>query len=500
MNLEKVSFKYNSEEIFKDIRLTINKGDKIALTGENGSGKSTLLKIIAARLQPEEGTLNTNEWDTVSFVEQEPLTGEESEKGIFDFLTEKDVSMAAVQKVAIDLGFTDFEKIVYQNLEIGKLSGGQRKMLALALAISENRDTLVLDEPENHLDIVARRKLAELLNEYKGKLVFVSHDQFMVDAVSSKIAVLEDKGLSLFGGKDFDEVKETKQRGKENALQDWKTEKKDIEALKKALVIMQLKARFNTKGAGVYRSRKRELERRLEELGEKPRVESFQMFFPSGSVERKGKKMIVSVDDLMFKFPETEKYILRKVNLKLVFGERVAIMGRNGSGKTTLLKLITGEISPESGTASLGNDIEVGYFGQIEEDFGKKSALQIFEDSGLNTQRSHAACANLGLSDIERKAPYSKMSGGQKTRLRLALLAIKNPDFIILDEPTNHLDNQSCEFVMEFLSEYKGTLLVVSHDQTFLNSIGLDKFWVVKNAQVTEELGGIEDVIKQLEK
>jgi ATP-binding cassette, subfamily F, member 3 len=500
MNLEKVSFKYNSEEVFKDVKLAINKGDKIALTGENGSGKSTLLKIVAARLTPEEGHLNTNEWDTVSFVEQEPLIDEEGSKGIFDFLTEKDASMANVQKVAIDLGFVDFEKIVYQNLEISKLSGGQRKMLALALAISENPDTLVLDEPENHLDIVARRKLAELLVDFKGKLVFVSHDQFMIDAVSNKIAVLEDKSLSLFGDKDFDEVKETKQRGKDNDLQDWKTEKKDIASLKKALVIMQLKARFSTKGQGVYRSRKREVERRLEELGEKPKVDSFQMFFPSGGIERKGKKMIVSVENLMFKFLDSDKYILRRVNLKLVFGERVAIMGRNGSGKSTLLKLITGELTPEAGTAVLGNDITVGYFGQVEDDFGKMSALQIFEDHSLNTQKSHAACANLGLSEIERKAPYSKMSGGQKTRLRLALLAIKNPDFVILDEPTNHLDNQSCEFVMEFLSEYKGTLLVVSHDQTFLSSIGLNKFWVVKNSQATEELAEMEDVIKQLEK
>lgn len=191
--------------------------------------------------------------------------------------------------------------------------------------------------------------------------------------------------------------------------------------------------------------------------------------------------------------------ILRDVNLNLRFGERVGLMGRNGTGKTTLLKLLTAELSPTKGDIVLGNDLNTGYFGQMDDKYDKESPYKIFEGATGSVQKAHAVCANLGLTEGERKTAYNKMSGGQKTRIRLALLALKNPEFVILDEPTNHLDSQSCEFIMEFISEYKGTLLVVSHDKNFLSSIGLNKYWVVKDGSVKEEIDDLEDVIKSME-
>jgi ATPase subunit of ABC transporter with duplicated ATPase domains len=239
---------------------------------------------------------------------------------------------------------------------------------------------------------------------------------------------------------------------------------------------MELKAKLSGSGIGVYRSRKKELERRTEDLENRPSLNSFQIFFENFEVEKKSSKVIVKIKDLNFKFPNTKNYIFSKVNLNLTFGERVAIIGRNGSGKTTLLKLIMKELISESGIVSLGENVSVGYFGQIENEYGNISPIEIFQRNKFSLEKSHSICSNLGLTDMERNQSYSKMSGGQKTRLRLALLAIKNPDFIILDEPTNHLDNNSCDFIIKFISEYKGTLLVVSHDQNFLKTINLKKF------------------------
>lgn len=499
MKIEKITHHYNHENILEGIKLVINRGDKIALTGENGSGKSTLLKIIASKLSPESGSIHKDEWETLEYVEQEPFISIEPTTNISDYLNEKDSNMPAVRKMALSLGFSDFEKLLSSDIPIVNLSGGQKKMLTLVIALSENPDTLVLDEPENHLDIVSRKNLAQILIEYKEKLIFVSHDQFIIDAVSNKIALLEKQELSMFGGKDYEEVREEVQQKKVGALQDWKTEKRDIERLKKALVIMQLKARFSTKGQGVYQSRKRDIEKRLEALGEKPKINSFQMYFSGQQIEKKGGKQIVNVSDLSFHFSDSQVDILKDVNLNLRFGERIGLMGRNGTGKTTLLRLLMFELSPTKGNIVLGNDINTGYFGQMDDKYDKESPYKIFEDATGSIQKAHAVCANLGLTEGERKVAYNKMSGGQKTRIRLALLALKNPDFVILDEPTNHLDSQSSEFIMEFLGEYKGTLLVVSHDKNFLNSIGLNKYWVVKDSSVTEEINDLEDVIKLME-
>jgi ATPase subunit of ABC transporter with duplicated ATPase domains len=182
MYIDNVSFKYADEEIFREISLTINKGDKIAVVGENGAGKSTLLNIVAGKIDPTGGIIRKERKERISFVEQESFQNDK--------------------------------------ININNLSGGQKRIKFLMEAISENPEILILDEPENHLDIVARKKLVDLLNEYKGKLIFVSHDEFIIDNLANKIIILENKRIQLFKNKKYHEVKEITERFKNKAFQD----------------------------------------------------------------------------------------------------------------------------------------------------------------------------------------------------------------------------------------------------------------------------------------
>lgn len=489
-----ISKTFNRKRIFEDISITIHQSDRIAIIGENGVGKSTLMKILCGLELPDSGNLICDEWVERRYSAQEPVF--EPEKSILDIIADLDRPDECL-KIMGQLGFKT-ENGATLNLRMGVLSGGQRKILDIAYQFASSAAYIFIDEPENHLDIMARSELTKILKKYWGAVVFVSHDRYLINEIATKIIEIEDGQIRTVTGT-YESYLEQRQQEIEAEARRWQAERKDIHRLENAVRILQLRARFNTKGSGVYQSRRRELERRRSEHGDKPTTDRKKIRLQSVDVERKGGKQIVVCEDLCFGYDNTSS-LFKKTSLKMQFGERVALIGRNGSGKTSFLEILKGEKHPTQGFCRLGNNIRIEYFDQLSLLDTRTTALQIVEDElSCHESIARSLLANLLFEQSEVTLPISKLSGGQRNRIRIALLFAKSPEFVVLDEPTNNLDPTTWDILVEQIQKYKGTLLVVSHDRSFLENVGLDKYWVFTGRKIQEDHRELEDVLASLE-
>lgn len=464
----------------RGVDLNISKGEKVAILGANGSGKSTLLKVVAGLFQPDGGTVEaTNCWAGITYVQQEPFFNESNPLSLAMELPKP----SSLLKWMAKLGFVYDED--WLEKPFSELSGGQRKAVQLAFAFAQTPDIILLDEPENHLDIISRKRLVDIMENFKGILIFVSHDRTIVNRVSSSIAIIEDGKLESFSDMNVEDILIEKATRLAASQRRWITEEKALKQLRRAVEILKLKAKFNTKGAGVYRSRKRELEKRkAQQVENRPDLTEQRPKFRLDDPERKRGKLIFEMKDVSFSY---ETPILKKVTAEVRFGDRIGILGRNGSGKTTLLNLLDG-LLPLEGIVRIGPSIKFGWFGQLSKLDNSKSALNLIEDSGVLSNASAAFAAKILLSYDEARGSISNLSGGQVSRLRVALMLNQNPDCVILDEPTNNLDQESWEELAQLFEEYKGTLIVVSHDESFIDRLDLQRFWVIKHTKLTEYL------------
>lgn len=464
----------------RGITLNTIKGDKIAILGPNGSGKSTLLKVIAGVHTPDTGTVSISDcWAGCTYVQQEPQFTVETPMELAMKLDNPNNLLKWLAK----LGFSYHDE--WLEKPFSEMSGGQRKATQLAFAFAGKPDAILLDEPENHLDIISRQRLVEIMEGFKGILLFVSHDRGIINRVSGSVIVIEDGELEIFRDMNVEDIlieKATKLAAQERR---WITEGKALKQLQKAVQILQLRAKFNTKGAGVYRARKRELEeRKASQIENRPNTAERKPIFKLDSPERKSGKLIFEMKDVSFSY---DKPIIRKFTTDVRFGDRIAILGRNGSGKTTLLGLLK-DLIPMEGIVRIGPSIKFGWFNQISNLNNSKSAIDLIEDSGVLSGDSASFAAKILLSYQDARGPISNLSGGQLSRLRVALMLHQNPDCIILDEPTNNLDQESWEEIAQLFGEYNGTLIVVSHDESFLDRLELQRFFVIKNTKISEYL------------
>jgi len=489
-----ISKGFGAKKIFEDVSLTVHPNDRIAIIGENGVGKSTLMKILCGIEQPDSGKLICDDWAGRSYSAQEPSF--DSSQTILDVVATLGRPDECLKTMA-KLGFKA-NKDELLNFQVSSLSGGQRKILDIAYQLASSPAFFFIDEPENHLDIIARGELVEILKKYWGAVVFVSHDRYLINEVATKIVEIEDEQIRTVSGT-YESYIELRQQEIEADARRWEAEKKGIKRLENAVRILQLHARFNTKGAGVYRSRKRELEKRKAVHGEKPDADRDRIRLQSVTVDKKSGKQILVCEDLGFGY-ENATPLFKKVNLRLQFGERIALIGRNGTGKSSFLGIMKGMNQPSSGTCRIGNNIQVQYFDQVSPLESNLPALRVVEEElSCNEGVARSLLAKLLFEQNEMTLSVAALSGGQKSRLRMALLFAKNPEFVVLDEPTNNLDPTTWEILVEQLQDYKGTLLVVSHDRSFLENIDLDKFWVFKKQTVTEDYHDLSDVLEQMQ-
>lgn len=478
---------YGAKPVLGGVTIHLNPGDRIALVGENGAGKTTLLRILAGDEEPTKGTVIASDRMPRVYMSQEfPdefdgtagsfVGGEKAQKAALRLMEELDITPSLL------------------NMRTDLLSGGQKKILQLIKAVVSKSPFLLLDEPENHLDYLARDWLIGTLQEYRGCVVFVSHDQYVIDQVANKIVEIEDGKLSSFQG-DYQFYLEEKARQLEGRYQEWHHMEREIERHRKMVVRMRQHAKRNSNVAGVYRNKVKQLERLVVAQRDQPKLERKKMKVNLADVEKKTSKRILLLDDLTLRLGD--KSLFHHTSGQLSFGEKVCLLGRNGSGKTSLFKMIQGELEPTSGTARIGVNVNVGYFSQehYEELDPEATALEeIGKVVKGGEQRARGLLNNFLIDSTAASRPISTLSGGQKTRLRFAKLFSREIDFLLLDEPTNHLDTLSWQVLVEAIKTFTGTVLLISHDRAFVDET-VEKLWVINDSDIKEFLGSLSEFL-----
>src|SRR5258708_5397731 len=516
VSVEGLSKSYGVKPLFQNITFHIEEGDKIALVARNGSGKSTLLRILAGKETAEKGTVWIHKDVTVAIFEQEPVFNEGKSilDNIFDHnhpvinaikayeaaTDDGDVDKLTDAIVKLDeLNAWDFDTKVKQILgklnihhlqqSAGSLSGGQRKRVALAktlidIGFEHKHVLLIMDEPTNHLDVEMVEWLENYLNQEKVALLLVTHDRYFLDAVSEEIWELD--GSSLFVNKgdyaDFLEKKAARIENETASIDKARnTYRKELEWMRK-----QPKARTT-------KSKSRQDNFYVVEARAKQRIEDSQVELQV-KMSRLGGK-IAELKKLNKSYGE--KVILKGFDYTFKKGERVGVIGKNGVGKSTFINILQGLEAPDSGKVNIGDTVIFGNYSQ--------AGLVIKEDQRLieyvKNIAEHFPLANGGslsaaqflqlfLSPPEQQYTYiSKLSGGEKRRLHLLSILFRNPNFLILDEPTNDLDLPTLAVLENFLSEFQGCLLIVSHDRYFMDRL-VDHLLVLEGDGMVRDFPG----------
>ncbi|CAM3815861.1 ATP-binding cassette domain-containing protein [Polynucleobacter antarcticus] len=483
-------------DLLANTAFSLESGERVGLIGRNGTGKSSLLKILAGLEKLDDGLLQYQQGLRIAYVPQEPLF--EAEETIFEAVSKgvalakslreeyealsvgewDDVSqhrMDEVQSQLEALSGWNWEQRVHETLDrlhlqddlkISTLSGGTKKRVALARALVEMPDVLILDEPTNHLDLDSIAWLEELLKEYQGSVILVTHDRAFLDNVCTQIVELDRGILRSYPG-NF------------SAYELLKDQELNSESLANARAdkLLAQEEVWIRKGVEARRTRSVARIARLENLRNsraQRRDTMGQVKLAVSAGDRSGK----IVADLQNVSKSYGRPIVQDFTATILRGDKVGLLGPNGAGKTTLLKLILGTIAPDSGTATMGTRIEVAYFDQMREGLDLNASLEDYISPGsewieINGNKKHVKSY---LSDFlfapERtNSPVSTLSGGERNRLLLARLFARPANVLVLDEPTNDLDIDTLDLLEQLLQEYKGTVFLVSHDRYFLDNV-----------------------------
>ncbi|MGV8934458.1 MAG: ABC-F family ATP-binding cassette domain-containing protein [Gallionellaceae bacterium] len=511
LNIQNLSYLQGGITLLQDVNLQVFAEQRIGLVGNNGCGKSTLFRLIRGEIKPDGGEISMQAGKTIAFVEQEIATSDQS---ALEFVLDGDVELRGLEKIlaqenhdahwfeaqsryeAINaytakaraaqllngLGFAN------DALErpVSSFSGGWRMRLNLARALMHRADLLLLDEPTNHLDLEAILWLENYLANYPGSLLLVSHDREFLNACVNRIAHVHDKVIDSYTG-DYDAFERA--RAEKLIKLNQQIAKQDA----KIAHLEDFVRRFRAKAtkAKQAQSRIKALER-ITRIA--PAHVSDGHFALEIEAPERGPDLLMRAADVGFGYGE--KTLFKNINLVLRAGNRIALLGPNGAGKSTLIKLLVGELAPTSGTLEITPDIRIGYFAQhqLENLDSNATPLQHMERLAPKEKavdlRTFLGRFGLG-GDSEGRAVGS-FSGGEKSRLALALLAWQKPHLLLLDEPTNHLDLDMRDALTIALEEYTGAVVIVSHDRSLIRAVA-DELWLVADGEAKLFDGDLED-------
>ncbi len=495
LSIDNAELAYGLHPLLDRASLTVTQGERIGLIGRNGTGKSSLLRVITGLAPLDDGALRLPDGVRAILVEQEPelppaATLRESLvlRGGFDAIHDDK------ERWRLEARLSEFAHRLQLNedADMARLSGGERKRAALALALALEPDLLLLDEPTNHLDIEGITLLEELLAKVSAAIV-ITHDRAFLDRIATRIVEL-DRGLlrSYPGNFSAYEARKADQLAAE-AVAARKFDK--FWAEEEAWIRQGVKAR-RTRNEG----RVRRLERLRNERAERrERMGNVRLRLDAG--ERSG-KLVAELENVSKSFGE--RTVVRDLSLRLLRGDRLGLIGPNGAGKSTLIKLMLGQMQPDAGTVKLGTTLEVAYFDQMREqlDLAKTVAETISPGSEwveIGGTRKHII-SYLGdfLFPPQRAgSPVGTLSGGERNRLLLARLFARPANLLVLDEPTNDLDIESLELLEDTLQGYTGTLLLVSHDRVFLDNVVTQTLVAEGDGCWQEYAGGYSDWLLQ---
>jgi ATP-binding cassette subfamily F protein 3 len=479
LTISQVTKSFGADVLFEEISLQVNRGDRLGLIGANGSGKSTLFSLILGRDEPDQGTIQLQKNARMGFLPQENApVGEET---VLQLATLQDLSSLDRTHfgTSSESGETDFDREVKAKRVLSGLafrvkdfdrpakefSGGWIMRAHLARLLVDEPDLLLLDEPTNHLDLETVVWLQKYLQTYSGALLLISHDRAFLNALVTRIVELDRQQLSFYTG-NYDDFVIQKEARRSQQLAAYKNQQRQIDKLQTFIDRFGAK---NTKAAQAQ-SKRKELAR-IERI-EAPENESAPIRFRFPQPSRSGAR-VITLSHVSHAYGETKVYT--DLNLEIERGQRTVLVGPNGAGKSTLMKLLAGVLPVQAGQRGLGHNVELGYFSQHRVEMFDLSRTVLAEASDVSkpvpeqTVRSQLGAFLFSGDDVFK--PVSVLSGGEKSRLALAKLLLDPPNFLVMDEPTTHLDMRSIEALISALSQYEGTLVLVSHDVHFIRSI-----------------------------
>jgi ATP-binding cassette subfamily F protein uup len=497
VNLQNIALAFGGTRLFEEIGFTIEQGEKVALVGRNGSGKSTLLKLIAGIVLPDAGTIAIQKGIRSAYLDQ--MVPGEIPGSVFDAVDE---GQNRIQDPAeTEVGWErrqQVEKVISQlgldkDRVFNNLSAGLKRQVLLARALVAGPDILLLDEPTNHLDIDSIKRLEEILLRYTGAVVFVTHDRMFLQKIATRIVEI-DRGKLFDQSCDYTTFLERREAAREiedtqNALFDKKLEKEEH------WVRGGIKAR-RTRNEG----RVRELQK-MREVRRARRERPGAVRMAAQEAERSG-RLVVKAQDISFSYNGVP--VIADFSTTVMKGDRVGILGPNGSGKTTLLRILLGELRPSSGSIRLGTNLQISYFDQLREQLDENKTVQenVIEDGDfviINGKKRHIIgyLQDFLFSPDQARSYVSLLSGGERNRLLLARLFTRPSNLLVLDEPTNDLDLETLELLEDYLMNYTGTVLLVSHDRAFINNVVTSTLVFEGNGVVKEYIGGYDDWLRQ---
>jgi ATP-binding cassette subfamily F protein uup len=513
MTVEHISKSYVEKQLFQDISFSITDHERIGIIGINGTGKSTLLKILSGVEIPDEGNMATSKDYSITFLSQHPnlldeltvieqlfykdtpvnkvlrdyekvLTDLEmrpTDEGLLSTLYDVQQKMDTLQAwdansnakaILTKLGITNFYQVIKE------LSGGQKKRVALAQSLVEMPDLLILDEPTNHLDSDSIEWLEEWLSKYQGSLLFVTHDRYFLNRVANRIIELDQGKLFSYEGNYFDYL-EAKAIRMEEEQKSWH---KHRQLFKKELEWMR-------KGAKARTTKQKARIQRFDQLEQVDSPLQTGKVDLSLSTNRLGKKVIEFTN--VSKSFEAKK-LIQDFSFLIKPHDRIGIIGRNGTGKSSLLNMVAGSLSPDHGHIEIGPTVKIGYYTQENEemdlgqrmlDYVKESASVIHTKDGSTVSASQMLERFL-FPPSTHGTLIGKLSGGERRRLYLLKILMEEPNVLLLDEPTNDLDTETLTVLEDYLAEYPGVVISVSHDRYYLDK-------VVDQLLIVEEEGNI---------
>ena len=526
--LDNVTQYFGAQLVFGKLSWEIYHDARIGLVGPNGAGKSTILKLLAGENQPNEGAIFITRTIRVGYLPQEPefdptrtvieealdasptLAGLEREmerlaaqmgdpaiygderklqrvmdahaRAVEQFEEKGGLNFDnRVRATLRGLGFDDASL----HLPISALSGGQKKLVGLAKLLIEQPELLLLDEPDNHLDLNGKAFLEKLIADYPGAVVIVSHDRYLLDIVAEEIVELEDGVLTRYVGNYSEYAFEKKQRLLKQQ-QMFEIQQREINRLQFSI------RRLMGWGAGQnekFVRRARSMMKRLDKVDriDKPRLERKRMGL-SLSANRRGSNKVLEINDLHKAFDGDE--VLRGADLLVWHRERVGLIGPNGAGKSVLFRCILGTEKPDTGEIQIGPSTTISYYAQEHQtlDYANTLGGELRKMRAMVDRELFSLLGRFMFSAEDAKKKISQLSGGEKARVQIAKLMMQGANFLLLDEPTNNLDIPSSELLEDALEDYDGTALVISHDRYFLDNI-VERIVELEEGRLTEYLG-----------
>ena len=482
---DNISFSYGEKPLLVEASFRVEDGQKVGLVGENGTGKSTLLKLFRGEEYPDEGKLEVN--GTMELVPQEvkrdPIL--DKAENVMEYVNpDGEIQEHKIRKLFSGLGIAEIDL----GAKPQNFSGGVKTKFALARAILKEPDILLLDEPTNFMDLEGKKWVMGLLAQYPKTLILISHDMGLMDKAIDRV---------MYVNKHTHQVEEY--RG--NYSKYIKLQKEAAEVFKKQVkgqqkYIGQLEHAIKVVGVKTRIVLQRKVARLKEVLPElPPEVRSIKIQLPeparSGDILITARSISKSYDELQ---------VIKNLNFSIRRGEKIAMLGPNGVGKSTLIKLLIGELKPDSGVVEWNPMNKLGYYSQEFENFDMEmSVLRLFEEK---CRRMESFCRPfLGKFNFPGSKVHQKvgtLSGGEKTRLAIAMLCSTDANLLILDEPTTYLDVMSQRVILEALKTYKGTMIIVSHTEEFIKELKPDKVFLMPEARLDFWISEYEDKVGEI--